>query len=115
MNKSAGRFWPFTSTENWPKRITSVLSLNFERLVRQDAKRRVLLDLTGFHGWDAGACWDDIKFNYKHSANIGRLAMVGDKKWRHGMATFCKSFAKATTRHFGHADAAKARQWLGAA
>jgi len=84
----------------------------FERHVRQDAKLCVRFDLTGFDGWDAGARWDDIKFNHKHSANIEQLAMVGDKKWRHGMATFCKSFAKATTRHFGHAEAAKARQWL---
>jgi len=85
----------------------------FERLVRQDAKLRVLFDLTGFQGWDAGPRWDDFKFDLKHSANIERMAMVGDKKWRHGMATFCKSFAKATTRHFGHTDAAKARTWLG--
>ena len=85
----------------------------FERFVRQDAKLRVLFDLNGFQGWDAGPRWDDFKFNHKHSANIERLAMVGDKKWRHGMATFCKSFAKATTRHFGHADASKARTWLG--
>ena len=41
--------------------------------------------MTGLHGWDAGALWEDIKFDIKHFADIERLAMVGEKKWhRHG-------------------------------
>jgi hypothetical protein len=87
---------------------------SFGRLVQQNRKLRVLFDLNGFAGWDAdsGLLWDDIKFNHKHSANLERLAMVVDKKWRHGMATFCKSFTKATVRYFNQAKAADARLWL---
>jgi hypothetical protein len=84
----------------------------FERLVRQHGKLRVLFDMTGFHGWDAGALWEDIKFDIKHFSDIERLAMVGDKKWQHGMATFCKPFTKATVQYFDHTDAAGARTWL---
>jgi hypothetical protein len=87
----------------------------FERLVRQHSKLRVLFDMTGFHGWEAGALWEDIKFDIKHFADIERLAMVGDKKWQHGMATFCKPFTKATIRYFDHAEAVEARTWLGEA
>ncbi len=84
----------------------------FERLVRQHGKLRVLFDMSTFHGWEAGALWEDIKFDIKHFADIERLAMVGEKKWQHGMATFCKPFTKATIRYFDHADAAEARKWL---
>jgi hypothetical protein len=84
----------------------------FERLVQLNGKLRVLFDLAGFHGWEAGALWEDIKFDVKHFADIERLAMVGDKKWEHGMAMFCKPFTKAKIRYFDHADAAKARKWL---
>ena len=84
----------------------------FERLVQQHGKLRLLFDMTGFHGWDAGALWEDIKFDIKHFADIERLAMVGEKKWQQGMATFCKPFTKATIRYFDHADAAEARKWL---
>ena len=84
----------------------------FERLVRQHGKLRVLFDMTGFHGWEAGALWEDTKFAMQHFADIERLAMVGEKKWQEGMATFCKPFTKATIRYFDHADAAEARKWL---
>jgi hypothetical protein len=87
----------------------------FERLVLQHGKLRVLFDMTGFHGWEAGALWEDTKFAIKHFADIERLAMVGEKRWQHGMATFCKPFTKATIRYFDHADAAEARNWLGEA
>jgi hypothetical protein len=84
----------------------------FERLVVQHGKLRLLFDMTGFQGWDAGAAWEDAKFAIKHFADIERLAMVGETKWQHGMATFCKPFTKATTRYFDHADAAEARKRL---
>ena len=84
----------------------------FERIVEQHGKARVLFDMTDFHGGEAGALWEDTKFAIKHFADIERLAMVGETKWQHGMATFCKPFTKAATRYFEHADAAEARRWL---
>lgn len=84
----------------------------FERLVRQHGKLRVLFDMAGFHGWEVGALWEDTKLAIHHFADIDRLAMVGEKRWQQGMATFCKPFTKATVRYFDHADTAKARKWL---
>jgi hypothetical protein len=52
----------------------------FERIVRQHGKLQLLFDMTGFHGWEAGALWEDIKFDMKHFADIERLAMIGEKK-----------------------------------
>jgi hypothetical protein len=84
----------------------------FERLIRQQGKLSVLFDMTDFHGWDAGALWEDTKFAVKHFADIEKLAMVGEKRWQQGMAMFCKPFTKATIRYFDHADANAARTWL---
>ena len=84
----------------------------FERLVRQHGKLRLLFDMTDFHGWEGSAVWEDIKFDIKHFADIERLAMVGDRKWQHGVAMFFKPFTKATSRYFDRTDAAEARKWL---
>lgn len=83
-----------------------------DRLIRQHGKLCLLFELTDFHGWEAGALWDEIKFDIKHFADIERLAVVGDKKWEHGMMTFYKPFTKATIRYFDQANAAEARKWL---
>ncbi|MFY9329094.1 MAG: STAS/SEC14 domain-containing protein [Georgfuchsia sp.] len=84
----------------------------FERLARQRGKLRLLFDMSGFHGWEVSAAWEDLKFGVKHFADIERLAMVGEKQWQRGMATFCKPFTNAMIRYFDHVDAAEARKWL---
>jgi hypothetical protein len=85
----------------------------FDRLVRQHGRVRVLLDMIGFHGWTAGALWEDTKFAMHHFHDIYRLAVVGETKWQEGMATFCRPFTNAAIRYFDHADASDARRWLG--
>jgi len=85
----------------------------FERLVRQHGKLRVIFDMTGFHGWTVGAVWEDTKFAMQHFRDIDRIAMVGEKKWQEGMATFCKPFTTAEIQYFERGSDAKARNWLG--
>ncbi|MEO8343575.1 MAG: STAS/SEC14 domain-containing protein [Gallionella sp.] len=81
-----------------------------ERLVREHGKLRLLFDMTGFHGWEVSAAWEDFKFGVEHFADIERLVMVGETRWQHGMTTFCKPFTTATVRYFDRADAAAARK-----
>lgn len=83
-----------------------------DRLVREHGTLRLLIEMTDFHGWDAGGAWEDFKFGVSHFADIERLAMIGETKWQEGMATFAKPFAKAKVRYFDHAAAAVARDWL---
>lgn len=83
-----------------------------ERLIRQHGKLRMLFDMVGFHGWGAGAAWEDFKFGVEHFTDIDRLAMVGETAWQHEIATFSKPFTKATVRFFDRANAAEARTWL---
>ena len=87
----------------------------FERLVQQHGKMRMMFDMTDFHGWEISALWEDTKFAMHHFDDIERIAMVGEKRWQQGMASFCKPFTKATIRYFDHADAAEAGKWLRAA
>jgi hypothetical protein len=84
----------------------------FERMIKEHGKLRVLFDMTDFHGWEVGALWDDIKVDIKHFADIEQLAMVGDKEWEKQMSLFCSPFTTAEIRYFDHAKAGEARAWL---
>jgi hypothetical protein len=83
-----------------------------ERLIKAHGKLRMLVQMHDFHGWTAGALWQDIKFDLKHFRDIDRLALVGEKAWEHGMAVFCKPFTTAAVRYFDRGDADQAESWV---
>ena len=83
-----------------------------EHQIREHGKLRMLLVLSDFHGWTAGALWDDMKFDLKHFRDIQRLAIVGESKWQHGMSVFCKPFTTAKVKYFESSDLEVARAWL---
>ncbi|MBB3207068.1 hypothetical protein FHS27_002887 [Rhodopirellula rubra] len=83
-----------------------------ERQIEVCGKIRILFAMHDFHGWDAGAMWQDIKFDVKHFNDIERLAIVGEKKWERGMAVFCKPFTTAKIRYFDVSEIDQARDWL---
>ena len=83
-----------------------------EALILQHGKIDILFEMADFHGWDVGAVWEDTKFAFRHISDIGRLAVVGEKKWQEWMTTICRPFTKATIRYFDHADVGNARTWL---
>jgi hypothetical protein len=84
----------------------------FERLIEKHGKLDVLFEMNDFHGWTAGALWEDTKFALHHFNDIERLAVVGERKWQKDLATFSKPFTKATVRYFDHTEAFKARKWF---
>lgn len=83
-----------------------------EKMVAQHGKVRILFHMHDFHGWEAGALWEDIKFDMKHFKDIERLAIVGESKWEQGMAMFCKPFTTAKIQYFDVAKIDEARTWI---
>jgi hypothetical protein len=95
------------TTEDYEQFIPKV-----EGMIKTHGKIDVLFELSDFHGWEAGAMWEDTKFAFRHFSDIGRLVVVGEKKWQEWMTVVCRPFTKATIRYFDHADVAQAHAWL---
>jgi hypothetical protein len=83
-----------------------------EAAIQENGKVRMLVIMHDFHGWTAGALWEDVKFDWRHFRDIERLALVGEKRWESGMAVFCKPFTTATVKYFDHTRLEEARQWI---
>jgi hypothetical protein len=83
-----------------------------EELILKFGKIRMVLEMRDFHGWEAGALWEDIKFDIRHFSDIESLALVGDKKWEKGMSIFCKPFTKAQIKYFDLTEIYKAYEWI---
>lgn len=82
-----------------------------ERQIEAHGKIRIVVELVDFHGWSAGALWEDIKFDLKHFGDIEKLAIVGDKTWERGMAVFCRPFTRAEVKFFGPDEREEAYLW----
>ncbi|MHC4991461.1 MAG: SpoIIAA family protein [Planctomycetota bacterium] len=79
----------------------------------ESGKIRMLAQFEDFHGWDAHALWDDIKFATKHCSDIDRIALVGEKKWEQWMAKVCKPFTRAKLKYFDVSQIDDAWTWVG--
>jgi hypothetical protein len=80
--------------------------------IAKEGKVRVLAQFHDFHGWDAKALWDDIKFSTTHCTKIDRIALVGEKTWQKWMALVCKPFTMAKIQYFDAAQLDAAKGWL---
>lgn len=107
------------------------LTPDIERIIGRYGKIRVLVVMHDFHGWDAGAFWEAIKWNSKHFRHLERLAVVGDKsietrevsgafdvsfrrplRWQRWLTNFYRPFTDAEVRYFIMDDLEEAREWL---
>lgn len=80
--------------------------------IKESGNLRILFVMKDFHGWTAGALWEDIKFDIAHWKDIERLGIVGESKWEEGMAMFCKPFTMAKVKYFDQEKIDEAREWL---
>ncbi|EAQ81730.1 SpoIIAA family protein [Blastopirellula marina] len=109
---SSGKLLHVKVTGKLTKESYAIFTPKVDQLVQEHGKLRILFEMHDFHGWTAGALWDDIKFDMKHWRDIERLAIVGESKWEQGMATFCKPFTMAKIQYFDHTELDKAKSWV---
>lgn len=83
-----------------------------EQLIREEGKLRLVFVLDDFHGWTAGAIWEDLKFEVRHFNDVDRLAIVGEKKWHERMAGVCRLFTTGDVKYFEQHEMDEARQWV---
>jgi hypothetical protein len=80
--------------------------------IARDGRANILAQFHDFHGWDAKALWDDIKFSTTHCAKIKKIAIVGEKRWEKYMAMVCKPFTMAKIQYFDASQLDAAKAWL---
>lgn len=110
--ENGGRILDVTLIGTLVKEDYGTLLATFQRDVALHGKLRVLLDMTRFHGWDAGGLWEEVKFDLKHLNEMDRLAVIGEKRWQQAIAGFAKAMMPAATRYFDVSETAQARAWI---
>jgi hypothetical protein len=74
---------------------------------------RILLRLEDFKGWEIGALWQELKFDFKHLNDFGRIAIVGEGNLEEWATKLSAPFTKSEMQFFSDDREAEARKWLG--
>jgi hypothetical protein len=109
---ASGNVLEVTASGKLTKEFYEQLVPAVDKHIQDFGKLRILFVMKDFHGWTAGALWEDTKFDLKHWRDIERLAIVGETRWEQGMAVFCKPFTTAKIKYFDHSQLNEARQWV---
>lgn len=83
-----------------------------DEAIERHGPARLLVRLHDFHGWDAKAALDDLKFGLSHASTIERIALVGEKDWHEILAMLAKPFTRAKVRYFNADEIDHAWDWL---
>lgn len=74
---------------------------------------RIMVRLEAFKGWEIGALWQELKFDFKHLNDFGRIAIVGEGKLEEWATKLSAPFTKSEMQFFSSDREAEARKWLG--
>lgn len=81
-----------------------------EGIVAERSPVSFLIDLEDLDGVDFGAAMADMKFGFSHLKDIRRVALVGDEKWTHRLASLPNPFS-LEIKAFKEADEHDAWDW----
>ena len=109
---ASGKITHVKVTGKLTKEAYEALAPVVDEQIKEHGKLHIVFEMHDFHGWTAGALWEDMKFDFQHWRHIERLAIVGESKWEAGMSVFCKPFTTAKIRYFDHANLADAMAWV---
>jgi hypothetical protein len=81
-------------------------------LLRQVGKKvEALIILNAFEGWERSDQWGDVSFLVEHDADIEKIAIVGEERWRDEALMFTAAgLREGPVRYFTDVDSARA--WL---
>lgn len=85
---------------------------DLEIMMNEHGVLKFYIKLEDFSGFDMEALWEDIKFDYKHQKQYGKIAIVGQKQWEEWGVKFSDLFFKSEVKFFYEEQAKQAWQWV---
>ena len=83
-----------------------------EKILREEGKISLLMELENFHGWELEAAKDDYQFAKEHLSSFERIAIVGDRHWERWLTLMAKPFMDVEVRFFTQEELSSAWDWV---
>jgi hypothetical protein len=112
IQKAEGRILQIDVSGKLNKEDYATLITAAEQRIQPYGKIRLLIEMHDFHGWVAGAIWEDVKFDVKHFNDIERIAVIGETTWHKWMTALFRPFTAAEVQYFEPDQSDQARAWI---
>ena len=110
LSRSSGATLGFRLSGDVTKEDYAVLTPAVASAIAASGQVNLLLDLTDFH-WEKVDAWgDDLHFGHEYHDKIGRMALVGNKKWEEHLTNLCAPFYAKSAKYFDNDT--EAWEWL---
>jgi hypothetical protein len=84
-----------------------------DSLIRQHGNIRLLIDASGFHGWEnIGAFETHAGFVRDHQKKIERIAVIAAHDWQHWLIATIRIFVHPDARAYDKRHEHEALQWI---
>jgi hypothetical protein len=94
------------------ERDFGALQQRAELEIRKTGKIRLLVVLSHFVGWAPGK-WRDLTFYVRHGADVERIAIVGEERWRSETLMFAGADLRdGAVKYFSPPYRREAAKWL---
>jgi type II secretory pathway component PulK len=84
-----------------------------DSLISQHGKIRLLIDASGFNGWENIAAFENhAGFVKNHQKKIERIAVITAHEWQDWLIGAVRIFVHPEVRAYDKSHASKARRWI---
>ncbi len=84
-----------------------------DSLIRQHGKIRLLIDASGFNGWENIAAFEKhAGFIKNHQQKVERIAVIAAHDWQHWLIAAVKMFAHPEVRAYDRSRESEALRWI---
>lgn len=83
-----------------------------EEAIRAEGKIRLLFELRSQPYGDFSAVWEDLKFDFSHSRDLERVAVIGDRRLEKAAVKVFDAVTPAECRYFERGDEERAWNWI---
>jgi hypothetical protein len=94
------------------KEEIQALEPDLKAMFEKFGRLRFFIDLRGLEHMDAGAAFEDLKFDAHHKDHYGRTAIVGENKWQEFGTKVSNLFFEAELKYFEPHQADEAWNWV---
>ncbi|MER2996138.1 STAS/SEC14 domain-containing protein [Pontibacter populi] len=112
LEESKGDLVAFRISGHVDKNDYDIMLPILEEKIKQYGKINVYAEMQDVEDFTLKALWEDLKFDFRHSADFSKAAFVGEQKWLDWLTIAASPFTPAKVKHFTLDQRQQALDWI---